>query len=671
MRKFFTHKLLVSCLALVLMLPNVWAQHISPTAGQQPVKVLQRTFAQQESLPFNESLAPFYHGVASGDPLSNAVIIWTRITTQQTGNLAVNWFMATDPTMSNVVAQGTTTTNANADYTVKVDVTGLSPATTYYFYFEYNDQASIVGRTRTTPGSTADVLKFAVVSCSNYEGGYFNAYGRIADRSDLDAVIHLGDYIYEYGPGVYGVDDSLRQHTPENEILTLADYRTRYSLYRLDSNLMRLHQQHPMISVWDDHESANDAYKDGAENHDEATEGSWEDRKAISKQVYFEWMPIRDQESGTIYRTINYGSLVDLIMIDTRLEGRDEQILDVTNPALYAPTRTLLGNTQREWLKDQIAASQAQWKVIGNQVIFSEFNVGWAGIALGASADSLESIFLDIWDGYPAERDSLIMFMQDYNDIIWLTGDFHSSFAFDIARRPSVFSTYNPATGAGAVAVEFATPSISSANFDENTDAQTSAGLEFQINQPLAAPGTPFDGVNPNPHMKYVDLDRHGYYVLDLRADSAQANYYFVDDILNPSTGEGFFGGFATQTGQNHLQGSNNESPAKENAPALAPNGPFQLTGLSADELADLVVFSMYPNPTKNRLYVHYALERGQQVTIAMYNLAGTKVLDVVNEQQNAKNYTLTINTESLPPGNYMLRFTNEQGTLARRIVVE
>ena len=519
----------------------------------------------------NPLLKPFYHGVASGDPMAERVIIWTRVTVETTAPVTVDWVMSTDPYLLNVVKSGTTITDASRDYTVKVDVAGLSPGATYYYAFHALGRNSVVGRTKTAPVGSVDNLRFAVVSCSNYQHGYFNGYARISERDDLDGVIHLGDYIYEIGagPNDYGdqelITSGKRAHVPDKEIVNLDDYRQRYAQYRLDPDLMRAHQQHAFITVWDDHESANDAFEDGAENHTEETEGPWNVRKNVSKQVYEEWMPVRpDVTEGPLYRVISYGNLLDLIMVDTRLEGRDEQIADVTDPALFDPDRTILGTTQRDWLYDQLQNSTAQWKVIGNQIIFSELVVGWAASGELGTPPQIESTFLDIWDGYPVERDNLIDFIggNNINNVVILTGDFHSSFAFDVAKRPSVFGPdgnpsaqlpgYNPLTGEGSVAVEFATPSITSANFDENLTPQQSAGLEFQFNKPL--PADPPFNVNPNPHMKFVDLDRNGYFILDLTPEKVQADWYFVDDILVPVEGESFASGWYTESGENHLK---------------------------------------------------------------------------------------------------------------------
>jgi alkaline phosphatase D len=510
----------------------------------------------------------FRHGVASGDPLADRVIIWTRLTPPANveGEFRVSWQLATTADLKSVVKSGEFVTSATRDYTVKVDVDGLEAGRIYYYQFEHQGEKSPLGRTRTSPQGEVKHLRFVVASCSNYQAGYFNAYARIADRDDLDAVIHLGDYIYEYGNG--GRDTLMakqRALAPVHEILSLADYRTRYGHYRLDPDLQRAHQQHPFITVWDDHETANDSYTDGAQNHNPG-EGNWNDRKAVAKQAYAEWMPIRG-EAQRIYRTLRYGNLADLIMLDTRIEGRNEQIRDVTKPELYSQERSILGSQQREWLLTQLSGSQAKWKVLGNQVMFAEFNIGWAAAARpDRTPEQLESTFLDIWDGYPAERNRIIDHLRDkINNVVFITGDVHTSYAFDIAQYPSVFSRkgqkpdYNPTDGSGSVAVEFVSPSISSGNFDESLGYESAKKLEYQLNRPL-----PLANVNPNPHMKFVDLTRHGYFVLDLTADKAQADWFFVDTLREQSSKEIFAESWFTRSGANRLEKASAPSQGKE-----------------------------------------------------------------------------------------------------------
>ncbi len=528
----------------------------------------------QAQYPFNESLKPFYHSVASGDPLTDRVIIWTKVTPEEgsTQAIKVTWRVATDPAMQQVVEKGNLKTDAAKGYTVKVDVVGLQAGTTYYYQFEAMGKKSPIGRTKTVPTGDVKRLRFAVVSCSNYQAGYFNAYGRIAEREDLDAVIHLGDYIYEYGEGGYGdsvlIATGKRSLAPKHEIITLEDYRARYSTYRLDPDLQKLHQLHPFITVWDDHESANDSYKDGAQNHNEEgkDEGEWSVRVSNARQVYAEWLPLRGN-ANKIYRNVKYGNLAELIMLDTRLEGRDKQIKDISNPELYSEERTILGKEQREWLFNTLENSTSRWKILGNQVMFADYNVGWAAAASPQyTAEQLESIFLDIWDGYPAERAKIINFLTEkkISDVVIITGDVHCSFAYDVALRPSVFTekgktpNYDPETGKGSVAVEFVTTSITSSNFDENLGKAGAQMFNYQINKPLLAAAP--NNVNPNPHMKFANLIDHGYLILDLTPEKAQADWYFMKDILSENKEEYFAEGWFTKTGENRLQKA--EKPA-------------------------------------------------------------------------------------------------------------
>ncbi|MCW1925242.1 alkaline phosphatase D family protein [Luteolibacter arcticus] len=516
---------------------------------------------------YEPALAPFYHGVASGDPVNDGFIIWTRVTPKPTGNLnfhrkvPVKWIVASDPLLTQVVAQGNQFALAASDFTVKVDVRGLAAGQTYYYGFEALGRESITGKAKTAPDVAVDQLKFAVVSCANYEWGYFSGYEQISRRTDLDAVICVGDYLYEYPDNDSYSSEEIRDERvlfPRNETVTLKHYRTRYANYRLDPNLRRAHQQHPFIAIWDDHEFANNAWRGGAENHNLRKEGSWKRREAAAIRAFLEWMPIREQGTS-IYRTLNYGPLMDLILIDTRIEGRDPQIEDVNEPLLYAPSRTMLGRPQKDWLKTEMSDSAATWKVIGNQVVFSEFNIGFtAPLDPLVTSDFLESQFLDIWDGYPAERRELVNYIadQDLDNVVILTGDIHCSFAFEVADPVLGNPFYDPATGAGAVAVEFVTPSLSAANFDEELGEFFTGQLEEVIN-------SPFGGFNYNPHMKYADLDQHGYVVLSVSPSAVQADYYFLADVLVPVTTESWGAGFTVDAGSTLLVPATSPAPAK------------------------------------------------------------------------------------------------------------
>jgi len=637
-----------------------------------------RVISRGNPLTFNPDWAPFYHGVASGDPLEDRVIIWTRVTPEvmSEADIEVDWQVATDPQLENVVQSGTFTTNSERDYTVKIDVTELEAGTTYYYGFSALGKNSLTGKTKTTPvGDAVEHLRFGVVSCSNFEAGYFNVYRRLAERNDLDAVIHLGDYIYEQAARQYG-DSTLwneeRTIEPENEIVSMEEYRTRYSTYRLDTNLVRAHQQHPFIAVWDDHESANDAWEDGAQAHQPESEGDWETRKAVAKQVYFEWMPIRDTEDQSVYRTISYGDLMDLIMLDTRLEGREQQVSFVGDSTLFDPNRTLLGAEQKAWLFNELSTSQAQWKVIGQQIIFSEFNVGWAALQdPSLSFQEYESIFLDIWDGYPAERAEVIGYIDTNNidNVVILSGDFHSTFAFDVAAQPTELSfsdipgvgtvpffnqspSYDPATGAGAVGVEFVTPSVTSANFDENVGDLIAFGFQVQINQPINV------GVslgNPNPHMKFVNLVQHGYFLLDVKPDSVQANWYFtdIDALVSEET---FAGAWYTQRDSNHLHIATGQSAPKAEQDEPAPDNPPLVTSVNEVDNPQLAILGVYPNPFKESNTLHYSLAREAEVLIELYDVEGKLMKTLVNQKMRPGIYTVEMQSDDLAEGVYVYK---------------
>ena len=456
--------------------------------------------------------APFYHGVASGDPLQDAVIIWTRVTPPtQVPEVAVDWSISPTRDFRITLASGRVKTDSTKDFTVKVDVTGLMAGTQYFYRFEALDQYSPVGMTKTAP-ETATALKLAIVSCSNYEWGYFNAYQSIADRNDLDAVLHLGDYIYEYGPGSYGDTTLNRINLPGHEIITLSDYRTRYSQYRLDENLKAAHARLPFINIWDDHEVANDSYKTGAQNHQE-NEGSYEIRKQAAVQAYYEWMPIR--ETPTLYRKFDFGNLAEVFMMDERLEGRTAPVTSLEDPTLADESRSMLGTAQLNWLLSGVEKSGARWKVIGNQVIYSYLNWGY---------EPNFTINLDSWDGYPAEQRKIADHIRqnDIQNVVFVTGDTHSAWAFEVTNDP--FENYNQETGAGAFAVEFGATSINSANSNERVGDDLVKEHELNIvNSPI------------NPHLKYANLRDHGYLVLTLTEAAATAEWNVVSTVRDRS----------------------------------------------------------------------------------------------------------------------------------------
>lgn len=486
----------------------------------------------------------FQHGVASGDPLPDAVILWTRISRTVPKPLTVTWEMAVEPTFQAIAATGMVVTDAERDYTVKADAGGLQPGRTYYFRFRARDQLSPVGRTRTAPQGPTARARFGVASCSSYAQGYFHAYRALAKRADLDAVIHLGDYIYESGPGQFGAD---RAHEPARECLSLADYRARHAQYKRDPHLQEVHRQHPFIPVWDDHESANNAWMTGAQNHMPDTEGAWADRKAAAQRAYAEWMPIREQaDRARIWRKLAWGDLADLVMLDTRLWARTE-----SNPVILGappaedPTRTLLGDDQAAWLEEQVKGTATRWKLLGQQVMV-------ANLALAPGM----IINLDQWQGYPASRRRFLDFLRTSgaSNVVVLTGDIHSSFASELVLDPLDPAQYDVLTGKGAVAVELVTPGI------------TSPGLPPNF-VPVVEQARPH-----NPHIRWFDLLRQGYLVLDVTPERVQSAWYLYADVKTADTAaETFAAAWSVKSGTPRLEQDMAPVPPPDSPPPLAP----------------------------------------------------------------------------------------------------
>lgn len=458
----------------------------------------------------DSSLAPFYHGVASGDPLTDKVIIWTRVTPADSlPSIDVAWELSNDRSFDVVLQNGVVATNPSQDYTVKVDVSNLNAGSVYYYRFSALGKTSPVGRTKTAAEDAASV-SFGVVSCSNYEWGFFNAYAALANE-ELDVVLHLGDYIYEYAPGGYGDTTLGRSPIPDREVVSLQDYRTRYAQYRLDKDLMAAHAMHPFINIWDDHEISNDSYKDGAQNHQE-DEGSYDVRKAAARQVYYEWLPIREGKKH--YRKFEYGNLVDLLMLDERLEGRTVQADSLGDPSLEDPERSMLGKEQLGWFIGHLENSEAKWKVVGNQVIYSYLNWGHPTF----------NINLDSWDGYPMEQQKIADAIKGkaIENVVFVTGDTHTAWAFEVTNKP--FEAYNAQTGEGAFAVEFGTTSINSSNSNERfADSLVLLHEKKVVSSEL------------NPHAKYTNMRDHGYMVLTLTEEKAMAEWKFMSTIKERS----------------------------------------------------------------------------------------------------------------------------------------
>ena len=517
---------------------------------------------QKESL----SNVEFKHGVASGDPLSNALIIWTRVSTLQDTKQAsttVAWELASDAEFKNIIRNGTEKTGKGRDFTIKIDVQDLKPNTEYFYRFVGLASVSPVGRGKTLPIDNVEQVKMVVVSCSNYPAGYFNAYSDAAKQNDLDVVLHLGDYIYEYPMGGYATDNAEkigRQLAADNsdEIITLSDYRKRYATYRTDKGLQALHAAAPFIVVWDDHEISNDTYKSGAENHSE-NEGDFFKRRAAAIQAYYEWLPIRPpmgEQNPQIYRTFDFGNLLSLHMLDTRVIGRDKQLaysdyrdknskaMDVAkfSQDLNDPKRQLLGNLQFNWLTSAVGKSKAKWQVLGQQVLMTKMwlpteifsqadrnDIAAVTAELGvikqnvldnktvtseqlARVNTLMPYNLDAWDGYPAEREALYNNVSALNKkLIVVAGDTHNAW----------YGTLRDVKG-NAVGVEFATPGVTSPGMESYLSIDTAQAQKMAKALSLL--------IND---LEYCDLSQRGYMLVTLTKQMVKADWRYVDNIMS------------------------------------------------------------------------------------------------------------------------------------------
>ena len=486
----------------------------------------------------------FRHGVASGDPLADRVIIWTRVSPDD-GPVEVTWSVSSDPELTQVVAHGTTEARPDDDLTVKVDVGGLDPGATYYYAFECLGQRSPLGRTKTLPGMDVDHVRFATYSCAKFSAGYFNGYARIAERLDLDFVLCLGDYIYEYGNDEKGLGAKIgRAFEPAHECRTLDDYRTRYSQYRRDPDVQALHKQHPLIAIPDDHEFCNDTWREGAGKHDPAQDGPWEDRKGAALQAYREWLPIRleSDREDILWRSFAIGELAHLVLLDTRTQ-RDKQ---ANPPGSLEPDRTLLGKEQFDWFTEELKGSRSTWRIVGNGVLIGQVKSDYMPEELDDPLSELGVITAqehgpepDQWDGYPAERERLLKDVKanDVRNIVFLSGDVHSSWAMDLKLDP-----HDPEED--SIAVEFATTSMTSENLDDEMSWAPRTG-SLKIEEEIVA---------ANPHIHWAELDSHGYVIVDVTHDRVQADWYFVEDILAPNPDEQVGGSWLVKEGEHQVR---------------------------------------------------------------------------------------------------------------------
>lgn len=592
-------------------------------------------------------MEPFYHGVASGDPLKDRVVIWTRVTpnTQNQNPVVVSWKMATDTAMTNTVQQGSLITTHERDYTVKIDVTGLQADTWYYYEFYAYGKRSAQGRTRTTPQENVmkDSLRFAVVSCANLEAGFFNVYASLADRKDFDAVLCLGDYYYEYATGGYSPNPAAgRVVEPLHEIVTLEDYRMRHSIYHLDKDLRRLHQLFPWYCIWDDHESANDSWSGGAENHNSG-EGDWVVRKEASKKAYFEWLPIRDNVTAgqyEIYRSVSYGKLIDMVLLDTRLTGRSEQV-SWGSSQLNNSNRSMLGIPQRNWFLNKLSTSSAVYKLVAQQVMMAPLT------AFGIPVN------MDQWDGYPAERSQILnhVFSNSIQNFVVLTGDIHTAWAMEIP------------IGASKAGIEFVTPSVTSPGMD------LGAGVGASV--VMAA----------NSHIKWVNLDKKGYMIVDVNQNRVQSDWYFVNTIDSEDPSAVWAKSYYANNGTTQLHSTNTISFARQDifsdVPSVCPRMILEEEeepeepALSLDDTEkDIIVMGLYPNPVSTILNVHFSNLKTDEMQMQIIDETGKNVFQKSFVCQQGS-WIKQINTSEFAKGKYMLLIHDEGNTTLKRSFIK
>jgi alkaline phosphatase D len=494
----------------------------------------------------------FRHGVASGDPLQDRIILWTRLTPAAPGaQVAYRWTVRTEDGAE--VNRGTGVTGPERDYTVKVDAGGLKPARAYSFQFESGGVRSPVGHFRTLPAGPVEDVVLAVVSCANYPNGYFHAYRAIADQPRVDAVVELGDYIYEYGgEKSYGMDSAVareRPHDPPHECVSLADYRRRHAQYKTDPALQAAHAKAAWICVWDDHETCNNSWMHGGENHQPATEGDWNARKAAALKAYYEWMPIREPAPGVglaeaAERSFHFGDLAALIMVETRLTGRDLQLDYETDlptrdgkpdvaafkAKLEDPKRRMMGPRQEAWVAAELARSVKAghaWQVIGNQVVMAQVAPFGSGDLTDAERAALTPraarrlaerdpfaklglpAALDMWEGYPADRERLYgLFRQANARPVVISGDSHSFWANEL----------HDAVGR-RVAVEYGATSVTSSGAGELAPGVDTGVLVARVNEEVL----------------YNNQVDHGFLLLTLTRQSARGDMVAVSSITEPT----------------------------------------------------------------------------------------------------------------------------------------
>lgn len=592
----------------------------------------------------NPAMYPFYHGVASGDPQANSVIIWSRITLDSLiTSASVGWEIFADVNLSQAVQNGVASADSSRDYTIKVDVQNLQPNTWYYYRFTYDTFQSVIGRTRTLPVGNVSNIRFAVASCQDYQSGFYNAHRHLAQRNDIDAVLFLGDYTYEDAADNNPVGN--RYHVPNKKTTTAMDYRIRQSLYHLDPDLQAAHQQYPWICVWDDHETANNSYTDSAKNHN-TNDGLWAVRKANAIKAYNEWMPVRTPDSTDpyrIFRKFTWGNLADLHMIDTRLYDRSRQAgttVSITDATLNDSARTMVGSVQFSWLENNLKNSTAKWQVLGQQVMMTPLVIP-AGV-LGATPFIVNG---DQWDGYPYERQHFydIVKNDSIKNIVVLTGDIHTAWANDLP-----LPAYDTSNRTASVGVEFVAPSITSGN-----------ELPPLITAPVIS--------TLAPHVRYVELVQHGYYVLDLKPQKTQADFVYVSDIATQQFTVSEINHYCVNDGETWLNACNQSALPSGTYPPLAPM-PL-VAGINELNNKSITAVQVLPNPFEEDLQLLLHSQIQQTVSVQLMAVDGRLVKNFNKQTLSPGINLLNLNANELSSGSYILQLSTIKEVISLRIM--
>jgi len=600
-----------------------------------------------QTLPANmyadTAYAPFMIGVASGDPTEDKVLIWTHVTPDSfaAASITLDWEVAHDTAFTQLVRYGTVTTDSSSDWTVLVDVDSLMAYTTYYYRFRTaNGDYSRVGRTRTAPSASTNVnhIRLGVASCSSIFSGFFNGYQRIAERLDIDAVIHLGDYIYDF----VDQDEQVRIPSPyPTEPSNRSEWRARHYYYLLDPDLRAARQMHPWIVLWDNHDTDYKATAPKPEN---------------SRQAFLEYVPIRLPDTTTnkrIYRKLSYGSLLDIFIADILLY-KDVDLLPNGDP-------TRLGDTQYNWLTNALQNSTAKWKIVGNQKMMGDWSVsGFSGLLLpilqAAGIGNNGVLTTSTWDGYDSARDRFLDYLDNNNidNVVLLSGDSHVSMATDLAQDP-FGSSYDGSTGNGSVAVEFLPTSISRGNFDE-----------------MGFPNWVVSGVKSftdasNPHHVYSEILSHGYGLLDIQPDSTIAEFWY-SDILSVSSTETFGHSLLVKDTENHWHRTpmSTPTPPKDYTSTVYTNQ--EVIATTTNEFP----MTVFPNPNSGTFQLRFELNQPKEVEISIVDIAtGQRLMPIANQKFGVGEHALDIDVTGLAAGSYYVCLSMEDHKKFGEIIIK